>query len=123
MMVEFIEECWFIYGIRLGRFFLGFTVYHAAGSAGHVEFDWKKAMHPNLLGWIHTHPSGFGAGPSETDNSTMRGWVRGRGKPMICIIKCDDTKGCYEYSRWSDGYIGKNDIKVRFFNRLIWGQV
>ena len=122
MTKEFIEECWFIYGIRLKGTYIGFPIYHSAGSSGQVEFDWKKAMNPFLLGWIHTHPNDFGCGPSETDNSTMRGWVRGKGKPLLCAILCDYEQGSYEYSRTLKGEIDRESIDLRMFLNIIIGR-
>lgn len=120
---EFIEECWFIYGIKIGHTYIGYPVYHAAGTSGQVEFDWKKAMNPFLLGWVHTHPNDFGCGPSETDTSTMNGWVRGKGKPMLCVILCDHEQGCYEYYRSSDGTIKRRGIDMRmFFPHILIGK-
>ena len=98
MPEEFIEECWFIYGIRLGSFFVGFKKYHSKGTSGSVEFSWEQAMNPFLIGWIHTHGP-FGLEPSEKDNSTMRSWVRGKAKPMICGIYSGRKKAWYNYFR------------------------
>jgi proteasome lid subunit RPN8/RPN11 len=109
---EFIEECWFIYGVKVMGFFIGYPVYHSAGTSGFVEFDWKKAMNPFLIGWFHTHPDGFGPHPSDTDNSTMRGWVRGKAKSMVCGIACEGEEGWYEYYRDLDGTINRRDIKI-----------
>jgi len=111
MKNEFIEECWFLYGFKIGKFFIGGPVYHSAGTSGHVEFDWEKAMNPLLIGWVHTHPNGFGPRPSETDNSTMRGWVRGKNRSMVCGIICDGEEGWYEYYRDSRGIIKCQDVK------------
>jgi hypothetical protein len=120
---EFIEECWFLYGIRVKGHFFGYLEYHSAGSSGQVEFDWEQAMNPLLIGWVHTHPYGFGAGPSETDNSTMRGWVRGKNRPMVSGIRCDDEEIWYDYYRKSDGEIDRRDIEIRKNGRLIKGRI
>jgi hypothetical protein len=120
---EFIEECWFIYGVRIKNYFFGFHIYHSAGSAGHVEFDWEKAMHPRLLGWIHTHPSGFGPRPSEMDNSVMRGWIRGLNRPMICGIFCDNDKEWYDYYRARPkGEIAYRKLAVEYTSKFVWGK-
>jgi hypothetical protein len=39
---EFIEECWFIYGIRIRDFFIGYPKYHSAGTSGNVSSVGKK---------------------------------------------------------------------------------
>jgi len=122
MVEEFIEECWFIYGIKVKGTYIGFPVYHAAGTSGHVEFEWKKAMNPFLLGWVHTHPNDFGCNPSETDHSTMRGWVRGKGKPLLCAILCGNEQACYEYYRNSKGVISRNWVDMRMYFNLIIGK-
>jgi hypothetical protein len=122
MKEEFIEECWFIYGVRTKNYFFGFPVYHSAGSSGHVEFDWKKALHPLLLGWIHTHPGWFGATPSETDNSTMAGWVRGRDRPMICGILCKEDQGWFDYYRDSKREISHRVLIVEYTPNFVWGK-
>jgi hypothetical protein len=119
MIEEFIEECWFIYGIKVKGTYIGFPVYHAAGTSGHVEFDWKKAMNPFLLGWVHTHLNDFGSRPSDTDNSTMRGWVRGKGKPLLCAILCDNEEGHYEYYRTPEGEIGRKWLEMRMYFNII----
>jgi hypothetical protein len=122
MSEEFIEECWFIYGVKVGGIYIGIPIYHAAGTSGHVEFDWKKAMNPFLLGWIHTHPNDFGSAPSETDNSTMRGWVRGKGKPLLCAILCGNEQTCFEYYRNPDGVISRKWFDLRIFFNIIIGK-
>jgi hypothetical protein len=119
---EFIEECWFIYGVRIKNYFFGYPIYHSAGSSGHVEFDWKEAMHPMLLGWLHTHPFGFGSNPSETDNSTMRGWVRGRNKALVCGIMCGNDEKWFEYYRKTDGDVTRRNIQVKYISNFLWGK-
>jgi proteasome lid subunit RPN8/RPN11 len=119
---EFIEECWFLYGVKTKNYFIGFLVYHSAGSSGGVEFDWKKAMHPVLLGWYHTHPYGFGANPSETDKSTMSGWVRGRGQPLLCGIGCEGKKNWFKFFRDSEGNISRQLLEVDNNFPFVWGK-
>jgi hypothetical protein len=119
---EFIEECWFIYGVRIRNYFFGFTVYHSAGNSGQVEFDWEKAMHPMLLGWIHTHPRYFGIRASSTDESTMRGWVRAKARRMICGILCHGEEGWYEFYRDSDSEIKFRTGSVHYLPDFVWGK-
>jgi hypothetical protein len=122
---EFIEECWFIYGFRVGKYFFGYPEYHSAGTSGNVEFSWEKAMNPLLIGWVHTHPNGFGPRPSETDNSTMRGWVRGKGKnkSLICGILCEKDQGWFDFYRGSDGEILRRDLSVNISYNYVWGKI
>lgn len=123
MKEEFVEECWFIYGIRTKNYFFGFLVYQGAGSSGHVEFEWEKAMHPLLLGWVHTHPDGYGAYPSAMDNSTMAGWVRGKAQPLICGIFCEEKKNWFNYYRDFRGDISKVLIlDVKYTPKFVWGR-
>ena len=123
MKKEFIEECWFIYGARIKNYFFGRPIYYGSGTAGGVDFDWKKAMHPLLIGWIHTHPGSFGIIPSETDNSTMRGWVRGRGKAFLCGIRCGDEVGWYAYFRGPSGVINRITVEMNSTAGWIWGRI
>lgn len=124
MKKEFIEECWFIYGVRVAGLFIGFPVYHSAGTSGSVEFSWEKALNPRLIGWIHTHPKGFGPRPSETDNSTMRGWVRGVARPMICGILCNGTQGWFDYYRGSqEDTVHRREMEGHFSPALVWGKL
>jgi len=104
-------------------FFLGYPVYHSAGTSGNVEFSWEKAMNPFLIGWVHTHPNGFGPRPSETDNSTMRGWVRAKNKPLVCGILCKEDQGWFDYYRAGEGEIMRRDMKVHFSFNRVWGKV
>jgi hypothetical protein len=98
-MAEFYEECWFIYGIRIGEFFLGFLKYHSKGDAGSVEFNWLKALNRFQIGWYHSHPGKKFLIPSDRDRRTMRSWILGKGKPLLCGIFCDGEQRCYLYQR------------------------
>ena len=123
MKEEFIEKCWFIYGIRIGGLFIGYSKYHSAGTSRNVEFGWKKAMNPLLIGWVHTHPDDFGPRPSETDNSTMRGWVRGKNQSLVCGILCKEEQGWFDYYRGADGKIKCRDMAVHFYFNFVWGKI
>jgi hypothetical protein len=97
----FVERCWFIYGLRLGNHYLGFLRYHSVGTVASVEFDWHKALSPLFIGWYHSHPGIKALTPSSTDNATMRSWIKGRARPMICGIFCAQEQRCYCY--YKDG--------------------
>jgi hypothetical protein len=102
MMDEsFVEECWFIYGLRLGSIYLGFLKYHSKGTAGSVDFDWHKALTPLLIGWYHSHPGRKFLTPSSIDDRTMRSWIKATNKKLLCGIFCQDEQRCYCY--YKDG--------------------
>jgi len=123
MKEEFTEECWFLYGKKIGSFYFGWTVYHSEGTAGSVDFDWEKALKGNLLGWFHTHPGVKHILPSSTDNKTMRSWVRSAGRPMLCGIVCGDDMECYSYYRAKDKSIRCKSIKFKFIDMFFFGSV
>lgn len=120
---ETIEHCWFVYGVRFFGHFVGVRIYHNKGDAASVEFDWKKAMSPFVLGWHHNHPSNYGVTPSETDNSTMRGWVIAMARPYLCGISCNDHFAWYKYFRASDRKIFSRGIKVYMLKNFVWGKL
>ena len=111
-----VEHCWFVYGLRVNEYFVGYQKFHAQGEAASVEFSWKKAMNPFLIGWRHTHPSAgdtcSGLDPSALDDKTMRSWVRARARSFICGITCDDETKWYEYRRSQKGYIVRSDFEI-----------
>ena len=96
-MNEFYEECWFIYGVRIWEFYFGFLKYHSKGDAASVDFDWLKALNRFQIGWYHSHSGEDFMIPSDRDNSTMRSWVLGKGRPMLCGIFCNGKHRCYVY--------------------------
>jgi len=93
----FVEECWFIYGIHFRSWYIGFLKYHSSGTAGSVEFDWHKALAPFFLGWYHSHPGVKFLTPSDIDNKTMRSWIKGLYRPLLCGIFCGGEQRCYCY--------------------------
>ena len=98
---SFSEQCWFIYGLRLGRIYIGFLKYHSKGTAGSVDFDWHKALTPLLIGWYHSHPGRKFLTPSSIDDRTMRSWIKATNKKLLCGIFCQDEQRCYCY--YKDG--------------------
>ena len=120
-MEESVEWCWFIYGIRIGNQFIGFSKFSGTGSIASVGFDWKKGLNPFVLGWIHTHPSEYGTRPSGTDDKTMRSWVKGLGRPMISAIACENEIACYDYHRAKDRSISRSLMNVEWGDLLING--
>jgi hypothetical protein len=125
---NFVEDCWFLYGVRLGSIYLGFLKYHSEGTAGSVDFDFQKAMSsPFLLGWYHTHPGSGFLTPSSMDDRTMRSWIKGRARPMLCGIVCAGLQRCYCY--YKDGMddnketvISRSIVAVRFMSPVFLGK-
>jgi len=94
----FKENCWFLYGIRIGSYYLGYRKYHSEGDFASVSFDWRVALNKRLLGWSHTH-SGGEPFPSLRDHLTMSGWVIGTGKPLMCDIVSDNRNKCWLFGK------------------------
>ena len=97
---NFNEECWIIYGYRWAGDLFGRLSYESEGNPGSVDFDWKKVFKnaKKVLGFNHTHPGGF-LSPSSIDDTTMIGWVKALGKPLICGIKSEGKQKMYLYER------------------------
>ena len=110
---DFLEECWFLYGVRIGPLYIGRLKYVSQGTAGSVDFDWQPAMDKKVIGWYHTHPGEDFTTPSATDHKTMRSWVKGRGDLMLCGIKSGDSQKCYAFYR-SDGTAILYNVMVSF---------
>jgi len=71
---------------------------HSNGERFSVRFDgaWvleREEKHGDVVGFLHTHPGGPPA-PSARDVRTMRAWCSAFGKPLLCLIACqDDVRG------------------------------
>ncbi len=96
---EFVEDCWFLHGFRVGRYYFAVRRYHSSGHCAGVEFDFKKAFKKSVIGWYHTHPGVGNTKPSSTDHETMRSWVRGMGRRMLCGISSGDEQECHLFQR------------------------
>lgn len=94
----FKEECWFLFGIKIRNFYVGYLKYHSKGGMGSVSFEWEDALKGKLIGFYHTHPCGDPY-PSSTDDGTMKTWVKSEGKPMLCGIKSRGKQACFLYRR------------------------
>lgn len=112
MSKEFVEDCWFIYGFRLGFMYVGWCVYQVSGTSGGVDFDYEKALDPRIIGWYHTHPGKRFTTPSPIDEKTMRSWVRGNGRDMLCGIRCGEEQECYRFYR-------SPNVKNVIYSRLV----
>lgn len=83
-------------GVWLAR--MKWTTY---GTHDSVSFDWELVLgreerYGDVLGFYHTHPSGFFS-PSQRDNRTMSSWVSCFGKPLLCLIECQDQWRGFEH--------------------------
>jgi len=98
--IDFCEESWIIYGLPFKDSLYGISIWESEGSPGNVDFNWQKVFkeHKKIIGFIHTHPSGFFT-PSATDDNTMIGWVKAMGKPLLCGIKSEGILVMYLYWR------------------------
>lgn len=122
----FVEDCWFIFGKKIGTLYVGWVKHHSSGSTGSVSFDLQKVIdHPRFIGWIHTHPGDGFVTPSSTDQKTMRGWVITQGRPMLCGISSGSKGAMYEYRRkYPYGPIVYSERHARIFKDkllLSWG--
>lgn len=101
---SFKEECWVVYGYKTKSHYFGVLSYQGSGSFASVDFDWRKATNKKVLGFYHTHPSGF-TEPSDRDHRTMRAMVRAEGRELLCGILTNKTHKCFLYKRQEDGSI------------------
>lgn len=115
-----MEECWFIYGKKIGPCWVGRLKYHSRGSAASVDFDWAQAMNPNIIGFYHSHPGGSPT-PSTRDDRTMDAWVKTEGRPLLCGIFGYKNQQCYVYSRSDLGGIVCKNIKARIADKFFFG--
>jgi proteasome lid subunit RPN8/RPN11 len=120
-MCKEVEVMWFIYGFWLNGTFYGYKKFYQRGNEGSVEFDWKSGNNFFVLGWVHTHPSTFGCDPSSTDDKTMRSWVRGKNKPLICAIACNGDEVWYLYHRGRDRKIFRTVLEVKTVLNFVKG--
>jgi len=112
----FKEDCWFVYGMKVGSLYVGRCVHHSQGSAGGVDFDWELAWKKKPIGWFHSHPGEKFTQPSSTDHKTMRSWVRAFGRPVLCGISCGTDFECYEYSLADkDGTVVYRPMGCKFY--------
>jgi hypothetical protein len=120
---ENVEVMWFIYGLWIGTRFYGIKKFYGRGQTASVDFEWEKGNNPFVLGWIHTHPDNYGCAPSSTDDKTMRSWVRGLGRAMICAIRSNEVEAWYLYFRDVDKNISKINLSVKFKGNRVYGRI
>jgi len=117
--MSFKEECWIIYGVKVGKKYYGRLVYESKGSPGSVDFDWEKVIRhrDSIIGFNHTHPGSMNL-PSDTDDFTMTGWVKALGKPLLCGIKGSEQR-MYMYERGSDKTVHSCRVPIKVFGKFI----
>lgn len=118
---DFCEECWIMYGFRILDNLYGIRIWESMGSPGSVDFNWQKIFkeHQKIIGFIHTHPKGHFI-PSSIDDTTMSGWVKAMGKPLLCGIESEGIIAMYLYWKQEDKVIYQevtfNEIYKDIFN-------
>lgn len=118
----FKETCWFLFGIKLGPFYIGKLQFHSRGEECSVEFDWEKGLSKFLLGWFHTHPHQVSLSPSGEDQKTMRAWVRTLEKPLICgIINESGEQKSYLFKRDKNKKIVYQSLKTKLLKTFFIG--
>jgi proteasome lid subunit RPN8/RPN11 len=65
------------------------------GELSRVEANWQYALmreeyFGDVLGFLHTHPPGASTRPSARDVRTMHAWCAALGKPLVCVIQCEN---------------------------------
>lgn len=103
----FVEQVWFVYGYRVGPYYIGVLDYQNDGEVCEVKFDLARAFFGkkkstrndrHLLGFYHSHPGGDPY-PSTTDCTTMDAWVKATGRPLLCGIFSGEKQKCFIYDR------------------------
>jgi proteasome lid subunit RPN8/RPN11 len=89
------EQCWILVGKRQGSFWQCAMVEPTTGTPTEVEFSFESVLKRDeslgdIVGFLHTHPSGS-LDPSRKDVETMRAWTSCLGRPLICMIACDEA--------------------------------
>jgi len=88
------EKCWILVGQPKGAYWECALMQPTEGNPTKVSFahDWvlkREDEFGDVVGFLHTHPSGS-LDPSETDVETMRAWASCLGRPMLCLIACEE---------------------------------
>lgn len=112
------ERCWFLFGKKIGKRYIGVLKYHSEGGPAQVDFNWEEAIKGNLIGFLHTHPSGF-EGPSQRDHKTMKAWVRAEGKSLICGIHSGKKKNFFLYYKSYKGRIESKMLKTKVIGNVV----
>lgn len=114
-----MEECWFIYGMKIGPCWVGRLKYHSRGTVASVDFDWSKAANVTIIGFYHSHPGGRPS-PSTRDDRTMSAWVRAEGRPLLCGIFSNNLQQCFVYKRGPIGDISCDRINSKIIGNTFF---
>ena len=90
---QFVERCWTLVGGRRGPFWYARRRRTTMGMPHEVACDatWtldREEQRGDVAGFFHTHPPGA-TWLSERDVRTMQAWVSAFGKPLLCLVECD----------------------------------
>lgn len=118
-MKNFKENCWIIYGFKRNNFLYGYQVHESTGGIASVDFNWEKIIKhkSKVIGFNHTHLTGLA--PSSIDDTTMAGWVKTLGKPLICGILENKEQAMYLYERKSNQKISYRPVIFKKIGNLI----
>ena len=110
VMPTFREQSYLLTGSRRGRVWLMRRSLQTVGSPVSVEANWFKTLareelYGDVMGFLHTHPPGAGVNPSSRDVRTMRAWCSSFGKPLLCVIACEERVQSTRFEDEQDEYM------------------
>ena len=87
-----VERSWVLTGQPLEAGWRVCPCRPSRGQPHQVEADWRWALareesRGDVVGFLHTHPTGCGTQPSSRDRDTMQAWCSAFGKPLLCLIR------------------------------------
>lgn len=101
------EVFYAVYGIQIGRFYIGKLYNLNRGTSTRVSFVDRlpkiNETKDKLLGFYHTHPNFF-ASPSDQDYKAMNSCVISLGKDLLCAIDGIDGLIGWWYSKKHDAF-------------------
>ena len=106
-----------VYGISIGKFYVGYTKKVIDGTPSFVEFSAEDVLKKKsgLIGFYHTHPK-YAYYYSSTDYNTMEAWTDCLGKNLLCIIQPEGYKPLgYWFERDDRGMVEGKCFKVGRF--------
>ena len=111
-----VERCWVLVGEQLqdGTWRMR-RRQRVEGDPASVEAQWEWALqreetHGDVLGFFHTHPTGYGTAPSQRDIRTMQAWCSAFGKPLLCLIAQGSQVSGYLFA--DDESLGNTLLRV-----------
>ncbi len=112
-----VERCWVLVGEQLqDAMWRMRRRQRVEGDPASVEAQWEWALKReettgDVLGFFHTHPSGYGTAPSQRDIRTMQAWCSAFGKPLLCLIAQGSQVSGYLFT--DDESLGNTLLRVR----------